>query len=340
MNKPSVLLKLREWFTLDEAAAHLSSVCGEPVSRASVLRLASEKRLKLSVYLVNGTEAKLGVQISPEDAEWKVIPKDLFAMRREDFEKLTEEERKKGLAEGTLRWVCCDARLDGDLFLRFDDKVVHIDGVWDLSMLGGERLDVEHLYQQETGGPEVTGIVLDGVLLERVESDGVVFATPQDVFDPRGKSRDLETTEYVVAQLETGFADGSITNSLEHNPPEKAGRKLHHSKKPFYFPRGGLPEDGVLVVRTSALMEFVSTLAGDEEKPLRTREKGNLLRAIALLAVELEAKRGIDLSTLSKETQTLEKKHTGLVTVVPARTLEEKLKEAMELVGIQRPKKK
>ena len=49
----SKLLKLQKWLTLEQAARHLSGVCGEPVSEADVLRLGLDGHLKLSVYFVN-----------------------------------------------------------------------------------------------------------------------------------------------------------------------------------------------------------------------------------------------------------------------------------------------
>jgi hypothetical protein len=39
----------------------------------------------------------------------------------------------------------------GDV-VRFEHTVESLDDVWDLTMLGNERLDVEHRYQKLTGG--------------------------------------------------------------------------------------------------------------------------------------------------------------------------------------------
>ena len=53
--------------------------------------------------------------------------------------------------------------------------VTTIEGVWDLPMLGAERLDIEHKYQMLTDGPEITLTMLDGlpddcVLVVRTEA--------------------------------------------------------------------------------------------------------------------------------------------------------------------------
>ena len=59
-----------------------------------------------------------------------------------------------------------------------------------------------------------------------------------------------------------------------------------HSGSDNYYPAGGLPDDSVLVVRTSALSEFESQINTDEnatEKPLSTTERTSLLTILAAL---------------------------------------------------------
>lgn len=48
----SKLTSLKEWLTVAVAAKHLSIVFGVEVSEADVLRLALDKRLRLSAYFV------------------------------------------------------------------------------------------------------------------------------------------------------------------------------------------------------------------------------------------------------------------------------------------------
>lgn len=52
------LFSLKEWLTVPEAAKHLTLVFGEDVSETDVLRLALDRRLRLSVYFVNVFAAK------------------------------------------------------------------------------------------------------------------------------------------------------------------------------------------------------------------------------------------------------------------------------------------
>lgn len=61
--KPSKLFKLKKWLTLNEAARHLSGICGEEVTVADILRLALDKHLRLSVNFVNHTSARPGTVV-------------------------------------------------------------------------------------------------------------------------------------------------------------------------------------------------------------------------------------------------------------------------------------
>ena len=51
-----------------------------------------------------------------------------------------------------LKGIC----IDENQVLELKEEVETIDGVWDLPMIGSERLNVEHEYQKRTNGPEVT----------------------------------------------------------------------------------------------------------------------------------------------------------------------------------------
>jgi hypothetical protein len=55
------LFKLKEWLTLDEAAAHISNVLGEPATVPDLFRFALDGHLTLSVDFVNHTKARKGI---------------------------------------------------------------------------------------------------------------------------------------------------------------------------------------------------------------------------------------------------------------------------------------
>jgi phosphate acetyltransferase len=106
-------------------------------------------------------------------------------------------------------------------------------------MIGSERLDIEHQYQQLTGGPEVTLVCIDGTLVEG--------------------------------------PDGELCRLVER--VDLGDHKMHD------VPAGGLPSDSVLVVRTTALIDFQERLSSqaDSSKPLGARAEATYLNIIAAL---------------------------------------------------------
>jgi hypothetical protein len=251
----SRLLKLKEWLTIPDAARHLSGVCGEPVTDADVLRLGLDRHLKLSVYFVNKARARRGVVVPLEQSAAAILASNPIDLLRKGYPPIAELLGSElptfiadGLANGSL--IRDDGSLvlvDGSQFLHLEQEVTTIDGVWDLPLIGAERLNIEHLFQQLTGGPKVTLIHLAGTFV--CNADGT-FAQLQESFD---------------------------------SPKRKAVNELEN-----YFPAGALPEDSVLVVRTSALTDFQSQIT-DESSPAKDssqsiREKKSLLRIIGLMA--------------------------------------------------------
>ena len=134
------LLKLKEWLTVPEAARHLSILFGEVVGEADVLRLA---HLTLSVFFVNHVKARCGPIIPLKDTKrHKLKMLDGEALDYIQGLRINEEEvlgSRRARARARAR-----ARERRDFT-----------GVWDLPMLGAERLDVENWYQMLTGGPSV-----------------------------------------------------------------------------------------------------------------------------------------------------------------------------------------
>ena len=163
----SSLLRLKEWMTVDEAAEHLTSALDESVQEKDIYRLALDKHLGLSVDFVNHAQARVGTIVGPDEIEWDEMPKDLLpAIITEDDE--TTIKVMKSLCIGENQYV------------NFGKEVISINGIWDLMMLGGERLDIEHIYQNITGGPAVTLNNLGGTLVQR---DGKVANVMESLDD-------------------------------------------------------------------------------------------------------------------------------------------------------------
>ena len=162
--------------------------------------------------------------------------------------------------------------------MSFRKEISSIRGIWDLPMMGSERNEIEHEYQQLTGGPEVTLQCLDGTFVEG--ADGQVCQL-QERFDENEFCCDLE-------QKNTGI------DSLKKYYEERKKKPYNHPDN--YFPAGGLPKDSVLVVRTTALVGLQERLVKEDEETanvkstkdgIGTKERGTWLKIIYLLALKL-----------------------------------------------------
>jgi hypothetical protein len=274
------LLRLKDWLTVPDAARHLSILFGDDVSEADVLRLALDGRLTLSVRLVNRVTARPGKIIPPADAKIVVV-EDVFGNTYQRIEEGVD--------------------LGNDRMLTFSRDVSFIEGIWDLSMLGTERVIVEKRYQLLTSGPTVELTNWNGLLVNR--PDGAWW---QIVAHP------------------------SKDQSLKNLFKSPYGNPAH-----YYAPMV-LPPDAVLVVRTSALQDLEALMSESEpamerpvgrpepdlDRPVGPRERTTLLLIIAALA-ELAR---IDVKKPSKAATSIESQTALLGARVAARTIENHLR--------------
>lgn len=268
------LFNLKEWLTVADAARHLSIVFGEDVTEADVLRLALDGRLRLSVYFVNHAIALCGKVVPWEETDWWLFPdSDDFpwgrVMKRAG-QATTEECRPcprkleallnqiPETERGNYYPMMRDLNIDGERFLKRSDDVTTLRGVWDLPMIGAEQLDIEHQYQDLTGGPGVTLLRLDGAFVEG--RDGQICQLQEDFDDNEyqaGSSAQLERLEEHIASngIEGAEAE-SLLNRHKEQRKEFLEKRWAKPAEENYYPAAGLPKDAVIVVRTEALREF------------------------------------------------------------------------------------
>lgn len=294
----SKLFKLKEWLNLEETAKHLTTVLGEDVTVADIYRLALDGHLVLSMYFPNQAEGNLGEVVGLDRAER--MPEELALLH--------SVSPGDNLTPPAIIISPCIG--DGQ-FINWQNNVIFIDGVWDLPMLAGEKLDVEHEFLQLSGGPSMECINIDGAFLRQ----GDVFA------------RIMESTEensYVAGSLahKRELEAKILVNSTSEEAVKKIWETFAEDRKQFlkdklapnssnYYPAGGLPKDGVYVVRTAAIVDFLNRINETPiiEKPLSTKERNSLLTLIAALCKEAKYdvnKRGIA-SSLAKATEELGK---------------------------------
>ncbi len=138
----SNLAKLKKFFTLEEAAAYLSDKLEASVSLATLYQSIADKKLTLSVRLINQAYALKGQVFECEDGAL--------------VEFKTELTTGKVLEKSYFDYVTDDNSLPirSDQQFVYDNKAHVVDGIWDLAMLGEESLRIEHLYQNEVNGPK------------------------------------------------------------------------------------------------------------------------------------------------------------------------------------------
>lgn len=267
------LFNLKTWLTVADAAQHLSIVFGEEVTEADVLRLALDGHLKLSVDFVNHAEARCGKVIPLSEAKTMTVP-DIFKKGEETHD------------------IILALRLNDRDFLELDEKIVTLQGVWDLPLIGNEQIDVEHKYQNLTDGPAVTLQGLDGAFVKG--QDGQLCQLQESYDDNEyqaGSSAQLEMLKQHIAcdNIEPSKAQELLNQHKEKRKKfleEKKAKKDSGNDSENYYPAGGLPQDSVLVVRTDALREFEQSINGvpaGMDKPMTTTERNTLLTIIAAL---------------------------------------------------------
>jgi hypothetical protein len=141
------LFKLKKWLTVSDTAKHLTVLLGEEVSDADVLQLALDGLLTLSANFVNHATAYRATRVP-----------------------LNEVPTIAGL-HGEKVYIA--TRLNDGTGLKFDDQPIRITGVWDLPLLGAERLDVQNRVQSLLGGPGVDLLCLEGAFVSG--GDGELF---------------------------------------------------------------------------------------------------------------------------------------------------------------------
>jgi hypothetical protein len=202
-------------------------------------------------------------------------------------------------------------------------------------MIGNERLDIEHAYQNLTGGPEVTLQGIDGAFVHK--SDKHIYQIQEDFDDNEYQPGSTARLEQLKAKI--------INEGIEKSEAERLLNQHKEARKKFlkeresmpessrYYPAGGLPEDSVLVVRTEALRDFerkiTETSEHGAERPLSTTERNTLLTIIGTMAKDGY---GDDLSKqypLAKEIQ----RAADLIGIkVSDDTIASKLKEAKKIL--------
>ncbi|HEX7047027.1 MAG TPA: hypothetical protein VF275_05605 [Gammaproteobacteria bacterium] len=338
----SKLLKFKEWLTLEETVRHLSIIIDEEVTEADVLRLALDRHLQLSVNFVNGAKANLMRVIPMKEMPMFVarmsevggieFPLDILRnnVKPDEVPSLPDEIRR-GLEDGTLCLIQEQGTAIGeDKTLRAERGVKTLHGVWDLPLIGAECLDIEHHYQQLTGGPEITLADVEGPLVQSPEGElyRLLESWDENEFQS-GSSASLEKLKQCIVEnnIEASKA-GELLRKHKADRHKFLEKQRRWTDSDRYYPAGGLPDDCVFVVRTSSVQEFQARMTDStKDRPVSTRERNKYLEIIAALACAGWGWDGKEPYRIAKEIQN-DAALKGFT--ISDRTLGEKLKEAVE----------
>jgi hypothetical protein len=284
----SKLFKLKEWLTLDDAANHLSTVLGEPVTRADIYRLALDSHLKLSVNFVNGARGRIGKFVKTDEVKFEKVEYDIFTGEKLD--------------EPYYRRVNQEIYVSEDHWIGLNSDVVFIKGLWDLTMIGAEALDIEHYYQQVISGMEVRLICLEGVCL----SQGDTVCQLQTYLTIPGSKANKEKLEKYISNNDLSDDEvDRVRSEYEVARKKYLAGKIESEREPTYFPSASLDDyDHVLVVKTKELTRFIQSLEDTppESKPLTSKERNSLLVLIGALCHDSDidpSQRGISTSLVA-----------------------------------------
>ena len=221
---------------------------------------ALDRRVTLSVRFVNGACAKPGSAVSKELAKWKTLP---------SIDGLGTIDIPEGLPLP-----------DGSMIV-FTSKVVQINGVWDLPLIGAETGDVEHKYQLLTDGPPITTTCLHGAIVragdiwcqlqERFESreaapkpwsaaapkPGAPAAASDDGATPPKPG--LVDPKHFWSDLAMQFPELATTALKDTGAAAAHANNFYHETN--FYPASVLPEDAVFVLRTAELARFEAELS-------------------------------------------------------------------------------
>ena len=273
----SKLIKLKEWLTLDEAAAHISNVLGEPAKIVDLYRFTLDRHLKLSVDFVNHTQARKGRWVKTKQIEFEMSEHHFMTGEKLDVPVAIPKNNELKVSE--------------DDWISFDNPVESISGVWDLTMLGAEQLYIEHKYQQLTSGLEVTLLLFEGVV---VQQDDVVYQLQESYDDneyQEGSKAQEEMIEHQIATKEISEEEAEkLRAKFKIDRDNYLENKENEPKEDDYYPAGGLPKDCVLVIRTKEITRFIQSLEDNPapEKPLTSKERNSLLVLIGALCKEAD----------------------------------------------------
>ncbi|MDD0823107.1 hypothetical protein PTQ27_01285 [Mannheimia sp. AT1] len=205
------LFKLKKWLTLEETAKRLSTELEDEVTAADVLQLAIDKVLRISVNFPHdwkGKNCDVTTDVEKANQYTEVIGLDGKPFKLCEYEKCSETEYIKILSE----------------IYYFEA------GVYELKLIGNEKLDLEFMMKLENDLPAVDVIQLNGFYV--LSSNGTVIERQSRLYKNFCDlaTREIDSFDYPcagIADIEGAFFViqtehiNEFLDSLEEDEPSK-----------------------------------------------------------------------------------------------------------------------
>lgn len=280
MNKSvgSKLFKLKKWLTLPEAAKHLTVVCNEEVTEADILEFTLEGHLRLSVYFPNETYGIFGKvenyfqdDLANSDPYWKETELDELAENLE----LIRLSKGKSASPPRKKIRNFGQYIGSDNYIRFpNDSISEVIGIWDLAMLGGERLDVEQDLQSLKGWPSLIRGEEEGVF---IKNDNDIICQLMESYDnnPFIQGSNAELEELMQKIMFNNVCEKEAETLLNQHKENRRKYIERVNSEPFknnYFEAFCLPKGYVLVVRPESLISFEQYLSDNNATEIEAKK--------------------------------------------------------------------
>lgn len=255
------IYKLKKWLSIEEAAKRLSIELGEEVTESDVLQLAVDEQLRISVNFPHDWVGKV-CYLTTDDNVVKESQKELIGLDGKPF--VHFEYRK-----------CSETE-----YIKIDYHIRHFQaGIWELKLIGNEKIDLEWELKANSGLPCVDVINLSGFYVKN--RDGIIIER-QSHLNHKAKIRD-DFKELLFEELNKNL---NIARDKFNELLNGIEKDKNYPLTPFYYPCAGLGEieGAFFVIQTEHLNEFIASL--DDE--LSNADKLNLDSALYLLGEVLQ----------------------------------------------------
>jgi hypothetical protein len=289
----SKLFKLKKWLTVAESATYLSLAFSETVTESDIYRLVLDRHLKLSVNLVNHGYARTGRSVGIDDVDFYMSDNLVLASINETVDRII-----KIRGEDPFHKIISSAAIGENQYFKYDVKndFTRVGGIWDLVMVGNNSLNIEHMFQVLTGGPEITLTCLDGIFLS--QPSGEVCELQVSVDENEYQTGSNAALREIHEQIGSGSLTGKNAKKALADHKEQRVEYLSNvrsnPKKDDYEPASIMPKDAIYVLKMSSLNALTGKIGSSSVTDTTQR---NYELAIGLLTKALADKAGANCGT-------------------------------------------